>query len=293
MLRLLLLRAGFTAFVFAGFTGLGAGASEAGSGTKPDISTQDLAAGIKCLPAKAIVKMARKFDTIKPEKKDSVRTVPTMHFTITQKGTKLPERVFFRTKATTEDFTVDTDGWVTDFDRIGSMDKHGEMCMQSRQFINMEDKKIGLNSEIDFDVVFNNTSGTHTMAELVDGTKDGKSHYKKMFPGPLKLLVPKMTHVGVVYRVADHAPINKAPQIFALKSGNTLDGLKIEHFDGMHVVGIDTLQALGADSLVIKGAKYQLLPIPSIEKMIDLGFVDEESENENDTFTAPIKSDDK
>ncbi|MCF6275662.1 MAG: hypothetical protein L3J05_07850, partial [Robiginitomaculum sp.] len=39
---------------------------------------KDLAAGIKCMPAKKIIKMTRKFDKLKPEKRDTVGVAPEM-----------------------------------------------------------------------------------------------------------------------------------------------------------------------------------------------------------------------
>ena len=241
---------------------------------------EDLAAGIKCIEAKQIVKMSRKFDKLKPEKKDTVSTVPSMQITALE-GASLPERVYFRHGTTETFFNMDKDGWIVDFDRIGSMDKKGELCMQGAQFAGKKDEEFGINLSIDFDVVFKNTSGTHTLAELLDGAKDGKSHYKKMFPGPMALMVPKMTHVGVVYLDEDAALASFAPQIFATKGGEKIKGLLVENFGDMFVVGLEELQNLGADGLKIEDKKYQLTPIPSIEKMKSLGFAEDEEGEED------------
>lgn len=241
----------------------------------------DMAAGIKCIEARKIIKMTRKFDELKPAKKDTVNTVPSMKLTAS-KGAALPERVYFRNGKTETLFNMDKDGWVTDFDRISTMVKKGEMCMQGKQFASKKGEQSGINLSIDFDVLFKNTSGTHTMAELLDGAKDGKSHYKKMFPGPMALMVPKMTHVGVVYKVEDAALANLSPQIYATKDGKKINGLLVENFDGMFVVGIKDLQNLGADGLKIEGGKYELLPIPSIEKMKKLGFGNGEEGGDKD-----------
>ena len=244
---------------------------------------EDMAAGIKCMPAKKIIKMTRKFDKLKPEKRDTVGAVPEMKLSTTGDGT-LPDRVYFRTETAEQAFNMDADGSVTDFDRIGTMDKNGELCIQGKHFADKDGKgykKIGINLSMDFDVLFKNTSGTHTIAELLDGAKDGKSHYKKMFPGPMALLVPKMTHVGVEYLAKDAALAGLSPQIFATKGGDKLTGLLVESFGGMFVIGLEDLQNLGADGLKVEGEKYQLLPIPSIEKMKSLGYT-EDGDGEQD-----------
>ncbi len=238
------------------------------SGTAFASEAEDMAAGIKCFPAKKIVKMVRKFDGMKPEKKDTVGVIPEMQLTASE-GESLPERVYFREGSTEEAFILGADGWVTDFNRIGSMSKGGELCMQGKQFAGKKDEELGINLSMDFDILFKNTSGRHTIAELLDGAKDGKSHYKKMLPGVMALMVPKMTHVGVTYL----SPADSTqPRIYAVKSGDEIGGLFVEKFHEMYVVGLEDLQALSAENLNIEGGEYHLTPIPSIKKMKKLGF---------------------
>jgi len=229
---------------------------------------KDMAAVIKCLPAKKIVKMMHKFDGLKPEKKDTIGVIPKMQLTANEGGT-LPERVYFREGTAEQKFNMDKDGVVTDFVRIGTMDKKGDLCMQSQQYINKAEGEVGMSLSMSFDVRFKNTSGGHTVAELIDGVKDGKSHYKKMLPGPMALMVPRMTHVGINYH--DDADIAR-PKIYAIKAGDKVSGLLVEQLNSMFVVCIEDLQSLGADSLKIEGGTYELTPIPSIEKMKKLGF---------------------
>jgi len=229
---------------------------------------KDMAAGIKCLPANKIIKLASKFDSMKPEKKNTVSVTPEMQLTASE-GTTLPERVYFRAGTSEHKFNMDKDGVVTDFARIGTMNKKGELCMQGQQFIGKAEGESGMNLSISFDIRFKNSSGSHSLAQLIDGAKDGKSYYKKMFPGPMSIMVPKMTHVGITY--LDNLETAK-PNIYAAKAGNKIDDLLVEQLSSMYVVSIKDLKNLGADTLKIDGGKYQLTPIPSIEKMKKLGF---------------------
>ena len=240
---------------------------------------KDMAAGIKCLPAKKIIKLVHNFDGLKPEKKDTVGVTPEMRLTLSEGGS-LPERIYFREGTQEHKFNMDKDGVVTDFARIGTMSKKGELCMQGQQFIGKAEGASGINLSMDFNIRFKSTSGKHTVAELIDGTKDGKSHYKKMFPGPMALMVPKMTHVGITY--LDDLETVK-PNIYAEKSGNEISGLLVEKFGSMFVVGIEDLQSLGADSLKIEGGEYELTPIPSIKKMKKFGFGEGGKNKESET----------
>ena len=235
---------------------------------------EDMAVGIKCLPAKKIIKTMQKFDGLKPEKKDTVSAFPEMQL-FANEGGALPERLYFREGTAENKFNMDKDGVVTDFARIGTMNKKGELCMQGQHFIGKKEGESGINLSMSFDVRFKNTSGSHTIAELIDGTKDGKSHYKKMFPGPMAIMVPKMTHVGITY--IDEAD-SVQPIIYAARSGDEVSGLLVEQLNNMFVIGIEDLQNLNADSLEIEGGAYELIPIPSIEKMKKLGFGEDGSD---------------
>jgi hypothetical protein len=242
--------------------------------------TEDMAAGVKCMPAKKIIKLIRKFDDMKPEKKDTVSVTPTMQLKA-DVGRTLPERVYMRSGTIEHIFNIDKDGMVTDFSRLGSMDKNGELCIQDQQLIGKEDSESGIQMAMDFGINFKNTSGTHTIAELVDGAKDGKSHYKKMMSGPLAILVPKMTHMGVMYLDENNEFAPKPALIYAAKNGKIIEGLEVEKFGDMFVVGLEDLQNLGADGLKIDGGNYRLTPIPSIEKMKKFGIGSHDAEPDN------------
>lgn len=255
--------------------------------------TEDMAAGVKCMPAKKIIKLIRKFDDMKPEKKDTVSVTPAMQLK-TDIGRTLPERVYMREGTIEHTFNIDQNGVVTDFARLGSMDKNGELCMQDQQLIDKEDGESGIKFAMDFGINFKNTSGTHSIAELVDGAKDGKSHYKKMVSGPMAILVPKMTHMGVMYLDENNEFVPKPAQIYATKNGKIIKGLLVEKFGDMFVVGLEDLQNIDADGLKIDGGNYRLTPIPSIEKMKKFGFGshDTEPDNTKDT-TKPAETAEK
>lgn len=246
---------------------------------------EDMVVGNQCMEAKKIVKMIKKTDGMKPEKTDTVKTFATMKLS-PKEGGKLPERVFYRHEGAETNFELDEEGEVVNFKDLGSLSKKGELCMHDPVWIgkNKEDVRGGLNLGISFDVSFINTSGTHSMTELIDGTQDGKSHYKKMFPGPMAILVPKMTHVAVGAEMDDEDESVRIVQ--AIKDGTILDSLKIESFSGMQVISIEDLQALGADSLTITGGAYSLTPVPSIEKMKKFGFGSDGKEAEDEGETA-------
>jgi len=235
----------------------------------------DKAAGIGCIKVKKIVKKAKVFADLRAEKLDTVNTIPSLQIIVSE-GKTPPDRLFFRDKDGTEtEFTLGYEGYVDAFEKIASFDKKGSMCFQSKAKAAAPDEKVGFNFSVDFNVFYNNGSGLHTLAELEDGLKDGKTHYKKLFGGPMSVMVPKLTHIGVANFDTEVAIAAEPLSIFAMKNGAQVDGLIVEEFAGLSVVSIAQLQTLGAEGLSVKGGVYKLMPIPSIKKMKKLGFGDE------------------
>ena len=179
-------------------------------------------------------------------------------------------------------FTIEDDGKITDFKKLISFDKKGEFCIQDKRYIGKtkEQTKDVFSVSLSFDVAFKDAKGLHTLDKIRDGLKDGKSHYKKMFPAPLKLMIPKMTHIGVAYKDNEDGRERENPEIFAVLDGMNLSDLQMEYFSAMYIIAVDDLQTLGADSLKITGGDYRLYPLPSIEKMKKFGFAGNEKGGE-------------
>ena len=115
----------------------------------------DEAQGRKCFEAKGIVKMAAKFQAMKPEKTDTVSAEPEMVFTA-EDGLGNPERVFYRLDEAEISFTIAPSGQVIDFSKIGSLDKDGEMCIEDKRRKDIPEDERTVSAEIDFDILFKN-----------------------------------------------------------------------------------------------------------------------------------------
>jgi len=63
------------------------------------------------------------------------------------------------------------------------------------------------------------------LAELKDGIGDGKSHCKTIMPGPMAMLLPKMTHVMIAYDL-----IETDAEISAIVRGKEPQDVPIEIF---------------------------------------------------------------
>lgn len=225
----------------------------------------DLAAGIKCKPAKDLIKVITKMTTMKPEKTDTVAAFPKMRLT-PEEGRKLPDRLFIRSGSEETVLPIADDGRVTGLEALSGLDKSNLFCVEDKSLIGVEDGKKTMGLSMDFDISYKNKSGSHEIAELRDGLGDGRAHIKKLVPAPVRMMIPKFDHVLIEYLDENGETIAKDPQITALQGDVKIDGLVIERLKDMHFVNIDQLEELGADRLQIDGGPYKMDPSPSLEK---------------------------
>ena len=134
---------------------------------------------------------------------------------------------------------------------------------------------------MEFHIEYKNKSGTHSLAELQDGLKDGRDHVKKIVPAPVRLIMPKFTHVVIGYDAEDDDKIHTAPQIIALQGDVKLEGLVVESLERAHYVSIKHLEEIRADNLGVYGGKYRMEPTPGPEKMKKIIEKRKKAEKEN------------
>ena len=210
---------------------------------------------ISCFPAKNIAQFVSKFQDLDADKRDTVDMMFAATFKV-KDGGSLPERVFLRDNGVEDNFTLNADGNVPDFIKIGSASETVELCSEdpSREGTPRGE---GISFSIENDVHFLDSSGYHDVAAMKEGLKDGKSHYKKMVPAPMRLLVPKLTYVMIEYDAED-----TTPQYSALNGQEVVEGLTHETFCKTTMIKLKDIEDLGADGLKVMGGAYKLTPVP-------------------------------
>ncbi len=226
----------------------------------------------KCFPFKGIGKYYKKMNSLKPARMDTLEAVMMAKFIRADETAPLPE-FWARHGGVDTPFDVSTDGRVTNFHSIvGRLPKEAELCGKVITPTG-EKPKIGL--EMDSDIRFKNLTGPYSLAELQDGVADGKSFYKKMMPGPMALLVPKMTHVMVLYDDE-----NTVADLRFTQAGVAVSSPPVEKFSDAYVIDLEDIEASGADTMVVGGGPFMLSPVPSVKKMKSLGFGDDEGDDD-------------
>lgn len=217
--------------------------------------TPKLRERINCFPAKNITKFVSKFQELGADKRDTVDMLFAAKFEAKDGGV-LPSRIFIREDGVETDLTLAADGSVPDFANIGTVSENAELCSEdpSREGTPRGE---GINFSIESDVHFLDNSGYHDIAVMKEGLKDGKSHYKKMVPGPMRMLVPKLSYVMIEYDAE-----GTMPQYSAMKGDTPIEGLSHETFCDTAMIKLKDLEALGGDGLKVMGGAYNLTPVP-------------------------------
>jgi hypothetical protein len=218
-----------------------------------------------CFPAKHAAKTIKAMSSIKAERKDIVAVSMMPRFLIYDDG-QLPNRYYMVDGDAAIDFTIQPDGLVPDFiSKVKTASKQADLCINdpARAGIANDDERLYF--EMGLTPFYKNTSGRHDIDELAEGTKDGKSQYKKMIPAAVRLFMPDTRCLHVKYDAAD-----TTPQIFAEVDG-ALVPVETEAYNEGYVLHFDDLKDMNAQALVIQGGAYRLSPVPDVKTMKRFG----------------------
>ena len=220
-----------------------------------------------CFPAKFAVDLIKKFSNVKPSKTDVVAINMKPQFLIYDGG-NLPDRYYLKRRDGSEaEFSIATDGAVPDFlSKVASAGKKDDLCIDDKARAGLDADDESLYFEMGLTPYFHNTSGAHTLAELQEGAKDGRSLYKKMIPGAVRMFMPSTSHLSV-----KPANANTRPTIVALKDGVVLGTIDTVYYNEAYVFSCDVVEDMGADSIRIEGGPYRMAPVPSIKTMKKYG----------------------
>ena len=214
-----------------------------------------------CYPAKHAAKTIKEIAKVKPEQRDVVDIKMAPRFLIYDDGA-LPQRYYVKDKTGETDFTITADGKVPDFlEKVLIASKTANLCITDDARAGLPADDESLYFEMGLTPFFNQTTGRHTLEELVEATKDGKAHYKKMVPSAVRAFMPNTNYFHVKYTAE-----NTSPQIFA-ETENGPTALEGEFYNEGYVIALRALEAVDATALLIEGGHYKLAPVPSIKTM--------------------------
>ena len=230
----------------------------------------ELRGEVFCFPAKDVPRIVTSLQNMKAARTDIVDVDIAPRFIIKDGGV-WPERFFLRSAAgqETDIEVLKPSGSVPDFLPAVMADASADICVTDKTRAAKPKNDEGLYFEMGLSPFFHNRSGRHDMAEIFEGTKDGKSFYKKMIPAVARPFMPATDHLAIKYDDTKQAPIIKA------EVDGKLVTLPSEMFKDFHVIPCKALEDLGASALVVEGGAYRLQPIVSVKTMKRFGWGEE------------------
>jgi len=225
-----------------------------------------------CFPAKDVPKIVKNLSTVDESSRDVVDVGLEPKFLI-KDGGDWPDRFFIRTQTGEIDLPIEKPSGATPtFLEVALKHSEGDICVTDKARAHRPETDEGLYFEMGLSPLFHNRSGRHEIAELKEGTKDGKKFYKKMIPAAVRMFMPDTKHLAVRYD-----DLRLTSQVFASVNGKVID-LMPELYKDMHVLAFKDLEALGADFLIIRGGAYQLQPTVSVKTMKRFGWGEDTDE---------------
>lgn len=212
-----------------------------------------------CRPAGGVSETLAKFDSLKAGKRDTVGPDLTLRLTLDE-GETMPERIELRDGDTVLPIIFDaTNASIGFTDQIRQLSDAANLCIVDPDRAGRMRTDRGFVLNMNMGVRFKETPGTHSLDQIEDGLKDGRSHYKKMV-GAMGFMVPKFDYIAVAG--PDQA---NPPQVWATAKGMDLGQPDFELYDGSRMIALTTLETMGADGVRIEATDYRMSPSPDAE----------------------------
>jgi len=217
---------------------------------------------IECSPGKNLAKLAGNLSELKADRLDTINTNPSFTLEPTDGGV-MPVRIFVRHGEIETDLQQVDDGEFLNVMPLFLGQEKAELCIEDPSRVGQVKEKDGaFEFSMAFNMNFLHTSGSYSLDELKDGLKDGKAALKKMVPGPVALVLPKMSHVYVEYDDE-----TARPEFSAIKDGNKIEALDFVQLGKAYMIAMEDLKDMKIDSLEIKGGAHTVSPSLSPKRM--------------------------
>ena len=214
------------------------------------------------------------FEEIDSDRRDVVDILPAMRMEPTD-GLPLPERLFLKTASGEVDFPLGADGVVEgDVVRAVHAAGGGMLCSTDPARAGTSKEAYGVNVVMGMLPQVVERTGTHSLEQLEEGADDGRKFFKKMAPGIVSFMVPKLDHYAVSHPTDDSTQL---PTVRAFRGEDDLGPVPMEPFDVSQLMSLEALEDMGADRIVVTGP-YRLFPMPDAKTVRRFMSDDDDSE---------------
>jgi len=142
-----------------------------------------------CTEAKDIINVVESFYAPKPELIDKIN----VELNLALKGLNGyadPTELLYRYGDEEVILNLDKDGRVLELEKALDFNKDGELCKVVAGEVPVDDGEDTAQANMNFRFIYNDADGSHQMADIYEGAKDGSKIMKSLAPGGLGFVVP-------------------------------------------------------------------------------------------------------
>jgi len=240
--------------------------------TAADSAARDTRGEIYCFPAKGVPKMVERIDSVDAKRRDVVDVKIDPKFIIKDGGV-WPDAFYL---AKNGEILIDMpisrpDGRVANFIEAIKSAPNSDICVVDPTRADKPEDDEGLYFEMGLSPYFHTSTGEHGIEDLIEGSKDAKTFYKKMIPAALRMFMPDTDYLAVKYDDVKRQAPEATAEIYARVNGQDV-AVGTERHKEMFVVSGEALKEMGASALIVRGGDYALLPVPSPSIMRRFGW---------------------
>jgi len=205
-----------------------------------------------CTDAKDIINVVKSFYDPKPELIDKIDVELNLSLTGLD-GYADPTGLLYRYGEAQVKLDLDEEGRVLGLEQALDFHKDGELCKLVDGAIPIDDGKDSAQANMSFRFIYSDTDGSHDMADIYEGAKDGSKIMKSLAPGGLGFVVPGLK--TLMLKPADKD--RTAPNVRFLMKGTDVPMPKFASIGTTRLFRLKDIKARKATQILIDGP-YEL-----------------------------------
>ena len=244
------------------------------------ISPSHALAKDSCTDAKDMIKVVKNFYAPKPDLSDKIR--PEFKLAIKAlDGYPSPNGLLYRYGDTQVKLDLDEDGRVMDLEKALEFHEEGEFCKLVAGEVPLDEEGDTTEAHMGFEFVYPDNNGSHQMADIYEGAKDGSKIMKGLAPGGLGFVVPGLKML-MLNPVVENDP---TPKIKFFKNDDEITAPKSVFIGKTQLFRLKDIKSSKADRLQIS-APYKLEAMFNLKDK-DIAKAQAEHEAENKPQNKP------
>lgn len=206
-----------------------------------------------CMEAKDLVNMVQAFYQADPERVDIIKPEFSLQLKpIDDNPAPTGLRYIFEDQQV--DLLLDENGVIQNMQKATSFEKEGQLCKLIDGKIVGKSDEPTVQANMSFSFPFLNSSGSHSVDELVEGAKDGSKIMNTLAPGGLGFMVPGLKAISITPLEKDH----EMPVLRFMDGKSLTPGPEISRVKKTQLFKVKDLKKSRADRLEVLGV-YKLI----------------------------------